>query len=393
MSKRDYYEVLGISKGASDDEIKKSYRKLAMKFHPDRVSTLSDAEKKKSEEKFKELQEAYAVLSDPQKKQMYEQFGHAGVGGNSASGGGGPGGFGGGFSGGGFEDIFEAFGDIFGGGGRGGSRGSTRNGPMRGNDLEFQMEVNLQESAFGCEKPITFPRTEKCGTCKGSGAKKGSEAVTCNTCGGNGQVRFSQGFFSVQQNCPDCHGSGKRIKDPCTDCRGVGLVQERKSVNVNIPAGIDDGSTLRLTGEGEAGLNGGPNGDLYVHIRIKKHKFFTRQGKDLHCEIPISFITAALGGEVDVPTLDGKTVKLKVPEGTQTSSTLRIREKGVKSLRGLGFGDLYCRMLVETPVKLTDKQKDILRQFDQDSGGEHSSKHHPKSKSFIDKIKEIFVND
>ena len=391
MSKRDYYEVLGLSKGAGDDEIKKSYRKLAMKFHPDRVSTLPDAEKKVAEEKFKELQEAYAVLSDPQKKQMYEQFGHAGVGGNSASGGGGHGGFQGG--GAGFEDIFEAFGDIFGGGGGRGGRGQSRNGPMRGNDLEYQIEISLQESAFGCEKPITFPRTEKCGTCSGSGAKKGSETITCKTCNGNGQVRFAQGFFSVQQTCPDCHGSGKQIKDPCPDCRGVGLVKDRKKINVNVPAGIDDGATLRITGEGEAGLNGGPNGDLYVHIRVKAHKFFTRQGKDLHCEVPISFITASLGGEVDVPTLDGKAVKLKVPEGTQTSGVLRVREKGIKSLRGLGFGDLYCHIIVETPVKLTEKQKDILRQFDEDSGGERSANHHPKSKSFLDKLKDMFTNE
>ena len=384
MSKRDYYEVLGVKKSASDDEIKKAYRKLAMKFHPDRVSTLPEAEKKKSEESFKELQEAYAVLSDAQKKQMYDQFGHAGVGGNSASGG--PQGF----SGGGFEDIFEAFGDIFGGGK---TRGGGRSGSMRGNDLEFRMDVSLSESAFGCEKPITFQRTEKCGTCAGSGAKKGSQAITCTTCAGKGQVRFAQGFFSVQQTCPDCHGSGKRIKDPCPDCRGVGLVQERRTINVNVPAGIDNNSTLRLTGEGEAGLNGGPNGDLYVHIQIKAHKFFTRQGKDLHCEIPVSFITAALGGEVNVPTLEGKTVQLKVPEGTQSNSVLRVREKGIKSLRGLGYGDLYCHIFVETPVKLTDKQKDILRQFEADSGGENSSRHHPKSKSFIDKLKDIFTNE
>jgi molecular chaperone DnaJ len=385
MSKRDYYEVLGVARGASDDDIKKAYRKLAMKFHPDRVSTLSDSEKKQSEEKFKEIQEAYAVLSDPQKKQMYEQFGHAGVGGNSASGG--PG-FAGG-AGGGFEDIFEAFGDIF-GGGRGG-RGQTRNGPMRGNDLEFQVEISMLESANGIEKPITFPRTEKCGTCSGSGAKKGSQPVTCNTCNGKGQVRFAQGFFSVQQTCPDCHGSGKRIKDPCADCRGSGLIQQRKTVNVNIPAGIDDGSTLRLTGEGEAGFNGGPNGDLYVHVRIKPHKFFTRQGKDLHCEVTVSMITATLGGEVDVPTLDGKKVQLKVPEGTQTNSVLRIREKGIKALRGLGYGDLYCHIILETPVKLTDKQKDLLRQFEADSGGENLARHNPKSKSFMDKLKDIFA--
>ncbi|MBP9742633.1 MAG: molecular chaperone DnaJ [Burkholderiales bacterium] len=387
MSKRDYYEVLGVSRGASDDEIKKAYRKLAMKYHPDRVANLSDQEKKKSEESFKEIQEAYAVISDPQKRQMYEQFGHAGVGGNSASGGQGAG-----FSG-NFEDIFDAFGDIFGGGRSKGRGDGGRNGPMRGHDLEFQVEVTLQESAFGCEKPITFPRAEKCTTCNGSGAKKGSTPVKCSTCDGHGQVRFAQGFFSVQQTCPDCHGSGQKIKDPCSDCRGIGVIQERKTINVNIPAGIDDGSTLRLTGEGSAGLHGGNSGDLYVHIRIKPHKFFTRQGKDLHCEFTIGFIAATLGGEVDVPTLDGKSVKLKIPEGTQTNSVLRIREKGIKSLRGLGYGDLYCHITVETPVKLTDKQKQLLRQFEEDIGGEHSAKHNPKSKSFMDKLKDMFIHD
>ncbi|MCC2625999.1 MAG: dnaJ [Burkholderiales bacterium] len=386
MSKRDYYEILGVSKGASEDEIKKAYRKLAMKFHPDRVSTMPEAEKKQSEEKFKELQEAYAVLSDPQKKQMYDQFGHAGVGGNSASGG--PGGFEGFAHGGGFEDIFESFGDIFGGGRRSGGRNS--NGAVRGRDLEYPIDITLEESAFGAEKQISFPRTEKCGTCNGSGAKKGSDVVTCTTCKGHGQVRFAQGFFSVQQTCPDCNGSGKTIKDKCTVCHGNGLVRENRKVNVNIPAGVDDGATLRLTGEGEAGLNGGPNGDLYVHIRVRQHKVFTRQGRDLHCEVPISFITAALGGEVDIPTLDGKIVKLKVPEGTQTSSALRVKEKGVKSLRGIGYGDLYCHVLVETPVKLTEAQKQILRQFETELGGDKSTKHYPKTKTFIDRLKDIF---
>ncbi len=386
MSKRDYYEVLGVAKGASDEEIKKSYRKLAMKHHPDRVTTLPDAEKKKAEEKFKELQEAYAVLSDPQKKQMYDQFGHRGVEGNNAGGG-----FGGSGGSGNFDDIFETFGDIFGGGRRGG--GGQRSSQMRGRDLEFQIEITLENSAFGYEKEITFPRTEKCGVCNGSGSKKDSDVVTCKTCKGAGQVRFSQGFFSIQQDCPDCHGAGKVIKEPCTNCRGAGLVKENKKIKVNIPAGVDDGSTLRITGEGEAGFGGGgPSGDLYVHVRIKSHKFFTRQGKDLHCEVPISFITAALGGEIEVPTIDGKAVKLKVPEGTQSNSSLRVRDKGIKSLRGIGCGDLYCHIFVETPVKLSSEQKEILRKFGEDSGGEYSALHHPKSKSFIDKLKNFFTN-
>lgn len=383
-TKRDYYEVLGVSRGSSDEDIKKAYRKLAMKFHPDRVAHMTDDEKKSAEDKFKELQEAYAVLSDPQKKQMYEQFGHAGVGGNSASGGAGFGGF----QGGGFDDIFSAFGDIF--GNRGGSRGNQHaNGAMRGSDLEYQIEITLEESAFGVEKQVTFPRTEKCSSCSGSGAKKGSDVVTCNTCKGQGQVRFAQGFFSVQQACPDCNGSGKTIKDPCRECHGIGLVKERKTVKVNVPSGVEEGSTLRLTGEGEAGLKGGSNGDLYVHIRIKSHKVFTRQGKDLHCEVPINFITAILGGEVDVPNIDGKLVKLKVPEGTQSASVLRIRDKGIKSLRGVNYGDLYCHIIVETPVKLTDKQKDLLLEFANEMG-DRNDKHNPKTNSFMDKIKQVF---
>ena len=382
MSKRDYYEILGVPKGASDEEIKKSYRKLAMKYHPDRVSTMSDTEKKQAEDKFKELQEAYAVLSDPQKKQMYEQFGHAGFQGAT----------GGGFQGGGasFDDIMSSFfGDM--GGGRRGGRGS-RDSAMRGNDLEMQVEVTLENSAFGYEKEVSFPRTEKCSVCDGTGAKKNSEVITCKTCKGAGQVRFAQGFFTIQQECPDCHGAGKVVKDPCNNCRGAGLVRENKKLKVNIPAGVEDGSTLRMTGEGESGINGGPNGDLYIHVRIKEHKVFARRGKDLYCEVPISFITAALGGEVEVPTLESKIVKLKIPEGTQTGSTLRIREKGIKSLRGSSCGDLYCNMFVETPVKLSKEQKDILRKFGEDSGGEHSAVHHPKSKSFVDRLKNLFSN-
>ena len=385
MAKRDYYEVLGVAKGATDEEIKKAYRKLAMKFHPDRVSTLPDADKKKAEDNFKELQEAYAVLSDPQKKQMYEQFGHAGVGGNSASGGGFDGG-----SGAGFEDIFDVFGDIFGGGRRGG--GGGRSGAMRGNDLEFNLHISLEESASGCDKEVKFPRTEQCGSCKGKGSKNPGDVVTCNTCKGAGQVRFAQGFFSVQQPCPECHGQGKTIKNPCTDCRGSGLVKENRNVKVSVPAGIDNGSTLRLTGEGEAGRNGGPNGDLYVHVNVKQHKIFSRQGKDLHCEIPINFVTAAVGGEINVPTLEGRNVSLKIPEGTQTNQVLRIREKGIKGLRSVLLGDLYCHIFVETPVKLTEEQKGLIRKFGELSNDQNSP-HHPQSKSFFDKVKGFFANE
>ncbi|MBY0379893.1 MAG: molecular chaperone DnaJ [Burkholderiales bacterium] len=389
MSKRDYYEVLGVANGSSDEEIKKAYRKLAMKYHPDRVSTMPETEKKQSEDKFKELQEAYAVLSDPQKKQIYEQFGHAGVQGAS----GGASGFGGFQQQGGganFDDIMSSFfGDI--GGGRRGGR-SSHESATRGSDLEMQVEVTLENSAFGYEKEIAFPRTARCSVCDGTGAKKSSEVVACKTCKGAGQVRFAQGFFTIQQECPDCHGAGKVVKDPCTNCRGAGLVRENKKLKVTIPAGVEGGSTLRMTGEGEAGINGAPNGDLYIHVRIKEHKIFTRRGKDLYCEVPISFITAALGAEVDVPTLEGKIVKLKVPEGTQSGNTLRVREKGIKSIRGSSYGDLYCNMFVETPVKLSSTQKDILRQFGENSGGEYSAVNHPKSKSFVDKLKNLFTN-
>lgn len=378
--KRDYYEVLGVEKSASDDEIKKSYRKLAMKYHPDRVGHMTDKEKKESENKFKELQEAYAVLSDPEKKQIYSQFGHAGVGANSASGG-----FEG-FGGNGFEDVFSGFADIFGGNSK--RKASRENHAERGSDLEYQIEISLEESAFGIEKKISYPRTEGCTSCHGSGSKKGSSTINCKTCQGMGQVRFSQGFFSVQQTCPDCRGLGKIIKDPCNDCHGAGLVKNNKTVNVKIPAGVDNGSTLRVSGEGEAGSGGASSGDLYVHILIKPHKVFSRKGNDLHCEIPINFVIAALGGEVDVPTIDSRAVKLKVPEGTQNNSVLRIRDKGVKSLRGAN-GDLYCHIFVETPIKLSESQKECLRHFDEISGGTNSP-NNPQSQGFLNKFKNFF---
>lgn len=391
MPKRDYYEVLGVGREASDEEIKKAYRKLAMKFHPDRVANMSDKEKKTAEDKFKELQEAYAVLSDPQKKQMYNQFGHDAVGGNSASGGGQAGGFAGG--GNGFEDIFDVFGDIFGGGRRGGGGGRGANNATRGNDLEYTIKISLEESAFGAEKQIKFPRTEKCETCDGKGSKTPEDVINCKTCNGVGQVRFAQGFFSVQQTCPDCHGRGKLIKNPCRDCHGSGLVKQNRTVKVNIPAGIDTGSTLRLTGEGEAGLNGGPNGDLYVHVTLMTHKLFQRQGNDLHCEIPVNFVTAALGGEIEVPTLDASSkVKLKIPDGTQNGNVLRVRGKGIKNLRGVGTGDLHCHIFVETPVKLNSEQKELLQKFAEISSGPNCA-NNPKTTSFLDKAKKFFSGE
>lgn len=383
MSERDYYEVLGVAKGASDDEIKKAYRKLAMKYHPDRTSGLSDVEKKQAEEKFKEIQSAYAVLSDSQKKQAYDQFGHRSTS-ASDSGGFGGGGFGG-FSGGsgGFEDVFgDIFGDIFGGGGRSG-RGRSPNGPIDGEDLEMGIEITLEDSAFGTEKSLKYQHNISCKECKGVGAKNPSDIVTCTTCQGHGQVRFAQGMFSIQQACPDCHGTGKMVKNPCTYCRGAGLIRDSANIKVTIPAGIDDGQSLKVASAGNSGKNGGRSGDLYVRISIKKHKVFNRKINDLYCEIHINFVLAALGGEVEVPSLDKAKIMLKIPEGTQTGNVLRISQKGIKGLRTKSTGDLYCKIIVETPINLNDDQKKLLAEF----GSSINHKHNPQSQSFFSKIK------
>jgi len=374
MSKRDYYEVLGVNKNASEAELKKAYRRMAMKFHPDRNSGDGAAE---AEAKFKEVKEAYEILSDAQKRAAYDQFGHAGV---DSSMGGGPGGFSGGGS---FSDIFgDVFGDIFGGGGRGGSRVN------RGADLRYNLEMTLEEAVRGKEVKIRVPTYVTCTVCNGSGAKKGSSPTTCGTCKGQGQVRMQQGFFSVQQTCPTCQGKGTVIKDPCNSCHGQGRVQEHKTLNVKIPAGVDTGDRIRLSGEGEAGEHGGPSGDLYVQVNVKQHKIFTREGEHLFCEVPIPITTAALGGELEVPTLDGK-VKLKIPAGTQTGKMFRMRGKGVKPIRGSVNGDLMCRVIVETPINLTEKQKDILRQFESAVGG-HGSTHSPNSHNWVDGVKKFF---
>ena len=374
MAKRDFYEILGVAKNASDDEIKKAYRKLAMKYHPDR-----NPDSKGAEEKFKEAKEAYEMLSDAQKREAYDRFGHAGV--DPNMGGSGAGGFGAG----GFSDAFgDIFGDIFGGGAR------QRGGPQvyRGADLRYNLEITLEQAANGFDTTIRVPSYSECDTCHGSGAKPGTSPTTCGTCGGHGQVRMQQGFFSIQQTCPKCHGTGKVIPDPCTSCSGSGRVKRNKTLEVKIPAGIDDGMRIRSTGNGEPGMNGGPPGDLYVEIHIKQHAVFQRDGDDLHCEMPISFARAALGGEIEVPTLSGK-VSFPVPEGTQTGKTFRLRGKGIKGVRSGFPGDLFCHVLVETPIKLTDKQKDLLREFDQltQAGG---AKHSPQSKSWMDKVKEFF---
>ncbi|WED43498.1 molecular chaperone DnaJ [Legionella cardiaca] len=374
MEKQDYYELLGVSRGAEETEIKKAYRKLAMKYHPDRNSNDKDAE-----EKFKEIQKAYAVLSDPQKRAAYDRFGHAGVDPSM----GGHGGFGGGFGGFGdvFEDIFE---NIF-SGGRGQGRQSRA---QRGADLQFNVQLTLEEAAVGKQIEITVPRHVTCETCDGSGAKKGSTPKTCETCNGVGQVRIQQGFFSIQQTCPSCHGDGKVITDPCQSCHGQGRTRESKKLTVKIPAGVDNGDRVRLGGEGEAGMHGGPAGDLYVQINIKAHSIFERHESDLYCEVPISFITAALGGSIEVPTLEGR-VTLKIPGETQTGKTFRLRGKGMKSVRGHATGDLLCRVVVETPVNLSKEQKELLTKL-QDSLDSSKKTHSPRSSSWFDGVKKFF---
>ncbi len=373
MSKRDYYEVLGVERNATEAELKKAFKRLAMKFHPDR-----NPDDKEAEAKFKEAKEAYDILSDAQKRAAYDQFGHAGIEGAGMGGAGGAG-----FGGGSFSDIFgDVFGDIFGGGGRGRSR------VFRGADLRYNLELSLEEAVAGTSVKIRVPTLATCETCNGSGAKKGTSPTTCPTCHGHGQVRMQQGFFSLQQTCPRCQGTGKVIADPCPTCRGHGRVEKQKTLSVKVPAGVDTGDRIRLAGEGEPGENGGPPGDLYVQVHVKAHPIFQRDGSDLYCEVPISFVTATLGGELDVPTLDGR-VKLKVPAETQSGKMFRLRGKGVKSVRGNQVGDLMCRVEVETPVNLTERQKDILREFDssmQDAGTKHSPKHH----SWLDGVKKFF---
>ena len=379
MAKRDYYETLGVPKNASDEEIKKSYRKLAMKHHPDRNQGDSS---KGSEEKFKDAKEAYEMLSDPQKRAAYDQFGHAGVDPNMR-GAGGPGteGFGG---------FAEAFGDIFGDmfgqqRGRGAAGGRQ---VFRGGDLSYAMEITLEEAARGKDAQIRIPSWEACEICHGSGAKPGTQVKACATCGGSGAVQMRLGFFSVQQTCPTCRGVGKVIPEPCVACHGQGKVKKQKTLEVKIPAGIDGGMRIRSTGNGEPGTNGGPAGDLYIEIRLKKHDIFERDGDDLHCSVPISIITASLGGEIDVPTLAGKAA-IDIPEGTQTSKQFRLRGKGIKGVRASYPGDLYCHILVEIPVKLSEPQRKLLRDLE-DSFKKGGGKHSPSEDSWTDRLKSFF---
>ncbi|MBT2969510.1 MAG: molecular chaperone DnaJ [Candidatus Thiodiazotropha sp. (ex Ctena orbiculata)] len=376
MAKRDYYEVLGVNKNASEADIKKAYRRLAMKYHPDRNT--GDAASS-AEEKFKEAKEAYEVLTDAQKRATYDQFGHAGV--DPSMGGG----FGGGSAN--FSDIFgDVFGDIF-GGGRGPGGGSRVH---RGADLRYNLQLSLEDAVAGTTVKIRVPTLVKCDTCGGSGARKGTTPKTCDTCGGHGQVRMQQGFFSVQQTCPRCHGKGTMIEDPCPSCHGQGRVQEHKTLSVKVPPGVDSGDRIRLAGEGEAGESGGPPGDLYVQVAVKPHDIFSREDNHLYCEVPISFAVAALGGELEVPTLDGK-VLLKIPAGTQTGRLFRMRGKGVKPVRGGPLGDLLCRVLVETPVKLTAEQEELFKRLDE-SMKKGGAKHSPHSTTWVDGVKKFFEN-
>ncbi len=380
MAKKDYYDVLGIPKNASEDEIKKSYRKMAMKHHPDRNQ--GDGSKA-SEEKFKEAKEAYEMLSDAQKRAAYDQYGHAGVDPNMR---GGPGeGFGGG---GGFAEAFgDIFGDMFGQSpGQGRGRGGRQ--VYRGSDLSYAMEITLEEAAHGKEAQIRIPSWESCDICHGSGAKPGTQVKTCTTCHGAGQVQMRQGFFSVQQTCPQCRGAGKLIPEPCTSCHGQGKLKKQKTLEVKIPAGIDGGMRIRSVGNGEPGTNGGPPGDLYIEIRLKKHGIFERDGDDLHCSVPVSIVTATLGGEIDIPTLDGKAA-IDIPEGTQTGKQFRLRGKGIKGVRASYPGDLYCHILLETPVKLSEHQRKLLKELGESlkkGGGKHS----PGEDGWADRLRNLF---
>ncbi len=370
MSKRDYYEILGVEKNADEKDVKKAYRRVAMKFHPDRNPDDANAE-----EKFKEASEAYEILSDREKRAAYDRFGHAGV--ESQMGGGA------GFSG-SFSDIFgDVFGDIFGAGG-----GRSRGGPQRGADLRYTLDISLEHAVKGTQVKIRVPTLVGCDECGGSGARAGSAPSTCGTCGGAGQVRMQQGFFQVQQTCPKCRGKGRVISDPCGKCRGHGRVEETKTLSVKVPPGVDTGDRIRLSGEGEAGPDGGPSGDLFVQMSVHDHSIFERDGKHLFCEVPITFADAALGGELEVPTLDGR-VKLKIPPETQTGKLFRLRGKGVKPVRGGSVGDLLCRVEVETPVHLSKRQKELLSEL-QETMAEAGQRNSPRQSSWFEGVKSFF---
>lgn len=367
MSKADYYQTLGVDKNSDDAKIKKAYKRLAMKHHPDR----NKENKTQSEAKFKAIKEAYEVLTDTQKRQAYDRFGHGGVN-NSASGGQG-------FSGGGgFDDIFS---DFFGGRGRG------RQQQSRGDDLQYNLSISLKDAIEGTTVKIRIPKEQRCDVCHGSGAKPGTKVDTCSTCHGHGQVQMQQGFFSVQRPCPTCGGKGKKIQNPCSPCKGRGLIEKEKSLSVKVPAGVSDGNRIRLSGEGEASTTG-QSGDLYVQIQVKPHHIFRRHDNDLYCEVPISFTAAALGGSIEVPTINSK-VKIKIPTGTQTGKIFKVKGKGAPSVRGGVTGDLLAQVKIETPVNLTSKQKELLEEFSTNCQGS-KKEHHPESTSFFDKVKSFF---
>jgi molecular chaperone DnaJ len=373
MSKRDYYKILDVARTASETEIKKAYRRLAMKFHPDRNPGDHEAE-----EKFKECKEAAEVLGDPGRRSIYDQHGHAGLEAAAQRGAGQRGADA-------FNDIFgDVFGDIFGGGRR---DGGGRSQVFRGADLRYEIELELGQAVFGHDLELELPKLEECGTCHGTGAAKGSQPVTCDTCGGNGQVRVSQGFFQLQQTCPRCRGMGTIVRNPCDTCLGQGRVRRAKQLSVKVPAGVDTGDRIRLTGEGEAGRNGGPPGDLYVEVRVREHAIFEREGEHLSCEVPISFATAALGGTLEVPTLDGD-VTIKVPPESQSGRVFRLRDKGVKPVRGGARGDLFCKVVIETPVKLSAEQRELIKQLEASLRG--GAQHAPRQKGFLEGVKNFF---
>jgi molecular chaperone DnaJ len=377
MSKRDYYKVLDVARTATEAEIKKAYRRLAMKYHPDRNPNDQGAE-----ESFKEAKEACEVLTDTQKRAVYDQHGHAGI---EASSRGGPGR--GGFGADAFSDIFgDVFGDIFGGARRGG-----RSQVYRGADLRYELQLELAQAVFGHQVELDVARLAECEVCHGSGAAKGSTPATCDTCGGAGQVRISQGFFQLQQTCPRCRGAGTIVRNPCDSCLGQGRVRRSRKLSVKVPAGVDSGDRVRLSGEGEAGRNGGPPGDLYVEIQVREHAIFEREGEHLSCEVPVSFATAALGGSVSVPTLGGD-VQLKIPAETQSGRIFRLRDKGVKPVRGGARGDLFCRVVIETPVHLSAEQRELIRSLEE-SLKAHAGKHAPRERSFLEGVKRFFAGD
>ncbi|MCT4554884.1 MAG: molecular chaperone DnaJ [Pelagimonas sp.] len=378
MSKRDYYEVLGADKGASADELKKAYRKKAKELHPDRNADNPDAEAQ-----FKEVNEAYDVLKDAEKKAAYDRFGHAAF---ENGGGGRPGGFGGGGQGdfaSAFSDVFDdLFGDFMGGGGR---AGGGRQRAARGADLRYNLRVTLEDAFSGMQKTINVPTSVQCGECNGSGAEGGAEPTTCPTCSGMGKVRATQGFFTVERTCPTCSGLGQIIKNPCGKCGGAGRVQKDRSLSVNIPAGVETGTRIRLAGEGEAGMRGGPPGDLYIFIEVAAHKIFEREGTELHCRVPVAMSAAALGGDIEVPTIDGGRSRVKIPAGSQSGRQMRLRGKGMPALRGGGVGDMFIELAVETPVNLTSRQKELLREFE-----ELSEENNPESSSFFKSVKNFW---